>query len=37
MLHAGIAGSHLAILANSGHFAQVEEPEAFLEAVTRLL
>ncbi|SNY26123.1 alpha/beta fold hydrolase [Paractinoplanes atraurantiacus] len=37
MLHEGIAGSRLVILEHSGHFAQIEEPEAFLEAVTWLL
>ncbi|WP_250031234.1 alpha/beta fold hydrolase [Paractinoplanes maris] len=37
MLHEGIAGAQLAILENSGHFAQIEEPDAFVEAVTRLL
>lgn len=37
MLHAGIPGSRLVILEDSGHFAQIEEPQAFLEAVTWLL
>ncbi|WP_233625144.1 alpha/beta fold hydrolase [Actinoplanes sp. ATCC 53533] len=37
MLSEGIAGSRLVILENSGHFGQIEEPEAFLEAVTWLL
>ena len=37
MLHEGIAGSRLVILEHSGHFAQIEEPDAFLEAVTWLL
>ncbi|MDP9793677.1 proline iminopeptidase [Catenuloplanes nepalensis] len=36
-LHAGIPGSRLVIMERSGHFAQIEEPEAFLEAVTWLL
>jgi pimeloyl-ACP methyl ester carboxylesterase len=36
MLHQGIAGSRLVILENSGHFGQIEEPDAFLEAVTWL-
>ncbi len=36
MLHAGIAGSHLDILENSGHFSQIEEPEAFLDSVLRV-
>ncbi|MEV4348223.1 alpha/beta fold hydrolase [Actinoplanes sp. NPDC049596] len=37
MLHEGIAGSRLVILEHSGHFGQIEEPAAFLEAVTGLL
>ncbi len=37
MLFDRIPGSRLVILENSGHFAQQEEPEAFLEAVTSLL
>ncbi|MCO8276740.1 alpha/beta hydrolase [Actinoplanes sp. TRM 88003] len=37
MLHAGIPDSRLTILENSGHFAQIEEPDAFLAAVTQLL
>lgn len=36
MLHDGIPGSKLVILENSGHFARIEEPEAFLEAVQGL-
>ncbi|MFI5843169.1 alpha/beta fold hydrolase [Catenuloplanes sp. NPDC051500] len=37
MLHNGIPGSELVMLENSGHFGQIEEPEAFTEAVTRLI
>lgn len=37
MLHEGIAGSRLVILENSGHFGQIEEPEAFVDAVAWLL
>jgi proline iminopeptidase len=37
MLHDGIPGSELVILENSGHFAQIEEPDGYHEAVTRLL
>ena len=37
MLHNGIPGSRLVILENSGHFAQTEEPEAFVEAVSGVL
>ncbi len=37
MLHEGIRGSRLVILENSGHFAQYEEPDAYIEAVTWLL
>lgn len=37
MLREGIAGSRVVILENSGHFGQIEEPGAFLEAVTWLL
>ncbi len=33
MLQAGIPGSHLAVLPDSGHFGHVEQPEEFLEAV----
>ena len=34
MLHAGIPGSRLVILEDSGHFAQIEEPDAFVAAVS---
>lgn len=37
MLHNGIPGSRLVMLENSGHFGQIEEPEAFTEAVTWLI
>ncbi|GAA1642224.1 alpha/beta fold hydrolase [Actinoplanes couchii] len=37
MLHQGIAGSRLVTLENSGHFGQIEEPAAFLDAVVSLL
>ncbi|GIG02919.1 alpha/beta fold hydrolase [Catellatospora citrea] len=37
MLHEGIPGSRLVIFENSGHFAQFEEPDAYIEAVTSLL
>lgn len=37
MLHEGIAGSQVAMLANSGHFGQIEQPEEFLQAVLWLL
>ncbi|GIF62336.1 hydrolase [Asanoa ishikariensis] len=37
LLHEGIPGSELVILENSGHFAQVEEPDGFLDAMSRLL
>ncbi|WP_436531830.1 alpha/beta fold hydrolase [Actinoplanes sp. HUAS TT8] len=33
MLHAGIAGSRLVILEDSGHFGHLEEPERFVEAL----
>ncbi|MFK3978832.1 alpha/beta fold hydrolase [Micromonospora sp. NPDC050397] len=36
-LHQGIPGSRLVVLEESGHFGQIEEPEAFVEAVTWLL
>ncbi|MFI1990860.1 alpha/beta fold hydrolase [Actinoplanes sp. NPDC020271] len=37
MIHRGVPGSQLVILENSGHFGQIEEPGAYVEAVTRLL
>jgi hypothetical protein len=37
MLHEGITGSRLVTLEHSGHFGQVEEPAAFLDAVRWLL
>jgi pimeloyl-ACP methyl ester carboxylesterase len=37
MLHHGIPGSRLVIIENSGHFAQIEQPDEFLAAVTLLL
>ena len=37
MLHHGIPGSELVIIENCGHFAQVEQPEEFLAAATRVL
>lgn len=37
MLHRGIAGSRMVMLENSGHFAHLEEPNAYAEAVTWLL
>ncbi|MEV4534427.1 alpha/beta hydrolase [Asanoa sp. NPDC049518] len=37
LLHAGIPGSELVILENSGHFGQIEEPDGFLDAISRLL
>ncbi|GAA2607343.1 alpha/beta fold hydrolase [Paractinoplanes durhamensis] len=37
MIHRGIPGSRLVILENSGHFAQYEEPDAYVEVVTSLL
>ncbi|GAB6898937.1 alpha/beta fold hydrolase [Kineosporia succinea] len=37
MLHDRIPGSRLVILENSGHFASLEEPDAFVEAVLPLL
>lgn len=37
MLHHGIPGSRLVIIENSGHFAQIEQPDEFLAAVTGLL
>ncbi|SNS76264.1 proline iminopeptidase [Asanoa hainanensis] len=37
LLHDGIPGSELVIFENSGHFAQIEEPDAYHDAVGRLV
>ena len=37
MLHDGIPGSDLVVFKDSGHLAHVEEPEAFVQAVTSML
>ena len=37
VLHEGIAGSELALFEQSGHFAHIEEPEAFADAIRRWL
>jgi proline iminopeptidase len=34
-LHDGIAGSELVVLADSGHFGHLEEPERFFGSVLR--
>jgi pimeloyl-ACP methyl ester carboxylesterase len=36
-LHAGIAGSELAVLPHAGHLSSVEQPHAFNDALARFL